>query len=96
VSTPATPVSPTPPTASSPTETQTRPAGAGAGVLGQGLGTSTSGRREGASTMQSVIAKGQLPYSGLALPAALAVAMTLALGGLVAWSVSASPGRRTA
>jgi len=46
--------------------------------------------------MQSVVAKGQLPYSGLALPAALAVAMTLVLGGLVAWSASASPERRTA
>ncbi len=46
--------------------------------------------------MQSVVAKGQLPYSGLALPAALAVAMTLVLGGLVAWIVSAPPERRTA
>ena len=68
-------------------------AAAGAGVLGNRGRTSSSAGAETA-TVQPVIAKGHLPFSGLALARDLVLGLALMLVGLFTRALSASEGRR--
>jgi hypothetical protein len=81
------------PKATSPAEGRSGTAAAGGGVLGTGAETSSSAGAETA-TVQPVIAKGQLPFSGLALARDLVLGLALMLVGLFTWVLSASEGRR--
>jgi hypothetical protein len=84
---------PAPPTATSPEGGRSGTAAAGAGVLGTGAGTSSGAGAETA-TVQPVIAKGHLPFSGLALARDLVLGLALMLVGLFTRALSASEGRR--
>jgi hypothetical protein len=79
--------------ATSPAGGRSGTAAAGAGVLGTGAGTSSSAGAETA-TVQPVIAKGHLPFSGLALARDLVLGLALMLVGLFTRALSASEGRR--
>jgi hypothetical protein len=81
------------PKATSPAEGRSGTAAAGAGVLGTAAGTSSSAGAETA-TVQPVIAKGHLPFSGLALARDLVLGLALMLVGLFTRALSASEGRR--
>ena len=81
------------PKATSPAGGRSGTAAAGAGVLGTGSRTSSSAGAETA-TVQPVIAKGHLPFSGLALARDLVLGLALMLVGLFTRALSASEGRR--
>ena len=81
------------PKATSPAGGRSGTAAAGAGVLGTGARTSSSAGAETA-TVQPVIAKGHLPFSGLALARDLVLGLALMLVGLFTRALSASEGRR--
>jgi len=81
------------PKAASTTEGRSGTAAAGAGVLGTGAETSSSAGAETA-TVQPVMAKGHLPFSGLALARDLVLGLALMLVGLFTRALSASEGRR--
>jgi hypothetical protein len=65
---------------------------AGAGVLGSGAGSSTPGTESMAA--RSVAAKGELPFSGLALARDLVLGLALMLVGLFTRKLSAAEGGR--
>ena len=92
-STGATAEAPALPKATSPAEGRSGTAASGAGVLGTGEETSSSAGAETA-TVQPVIAKGHLPFSGLALARDLVLGLALMLVGLFTRALSASEGRR--
>jgi hypothetical protein len=69
--------------------------GAGSTAAGQGVrGAETASAGTGRTSLRSVAAKGELPFSGLELAEDLALGLSLLLVGLFTRALSAAEGRR--